>query len=83
MDVDDRRNNVKHTKFSGQGTIYNSNGDIVQPFGPWENDVTSTSTSGSSLVQTGNSFLQNFDFRSNKYANLIRMIGDWVSGILN
>ena len=61
---------------SGQGTIYNSNGEVVQPLGPWGSDVDLSPSKNS------NNFLRNFDLGSNKYTNLIRMVGDWVSDYL-
>jgi hypothetical protein len=66
---------------SGRGTIFNADGDVVQPFGLWGGTGNGTITS-LPVGGTGSSFFQNFDFQSNKYANLIRMIQGWVSDFL-
>jgi hypothetical protein len=57
---------------AGLGTIFNSDGEIVQPLGPWGSEV------DISPLKNSNNFLQNFDLSSNKYTNLIKMVGDWV-----
>ena len=71
----------------GHGTVFNADGDVVQPFGPWggsgSDGGTFTSLPGAgSGTGSGNGFFQSLDFRSNKYANLVRMIGGWVSDFL-
>ena len=66
---------------SGQGTIYNAAGDVLQPYGPWGGSGTGNIQS-LPIPGNGNSFLQNLDFGSNKYTNLVRMIGNWISGFV-
>ena len=67
----------------GRGTVFNADGDVVQPFGPWGGSDSGTFTSlPDAGAGTGNSFFQSLDFRSNKYTNLVRMIGGWVSDFL-
>jgi hypothetical protein len=60
---------------SGQGTIVDASGNVVQPFGPWGESVSLSPPA----ADPASTFLRNFDLSSNKYANLIRMIGGWVS----